>query len=645
MLTKMFDASTKIPEGILYGSSHNLGNFDECINVAVNVPGEINSEPDVLKGQYCLAKVYLSGIENQNEKEESYSPHSAWGTLKVPTSRREFRKDVIYWTFCIPSACTNEDIEEFLNIVGDALGVRGLQLKFEVPRDMCQVKRELELDGYDIALAIVVAGFVVIITISTAYDLIVVQRSPNEYKTFKTNILICFSAYTNFVKLSAYTPSIYNLDSIFGIKAITMILILMGHASAFIFGGPSMNSNFKEEAVLKIENGILLNNPLLVDTFLMIGAFLLCRLLLVELEKRKFVNPLIVYLARIIRLTPAYAVVIAIYCTWFYKFDSGPMWESRIGLERDRCRKSWWANVLYVNNYVSNEYLCMFQSWYLAVDTQFFFLAPGIIYPLYKWPLVGEIILFGATLVSIIIPFVVTFVNHLDPVLMMYASEITDLASNPMYRTTYIKTHMRGMSYTIGLFLGYIIHKIQSSGYKVPKKILWCGWIIGTFFAISSMFTVSVFYYRPYDPFESAFYAALHRVGWCIGIAWVIFACITHNAGKLNKFLSLRLWVPISRLSYCAYLVNGLVELHTIGTLRHTRYLTNIEMAKETMSHIMLTYALALLFSILFEAPILSIESILLKKATHTTSKPMGSSTVSVESQSSVETTTSNSIA
>lgn len=140
--------------------------------------------------------------------------------------------------------------------------------------------------------------------------------------------------------------------------------------------------------------------------------------------------------------------------------------------------------------------------------------------------------------------------------------------------------------------------------YYIFQKILWCGWIIGTFFAISSMFTVSVFYYRPYDPFESAFYAALHRVGWCIGIAWVIFACITHNAGmcnrttscnrltffsfclvlyifilgKLNKFLSLRLWVPISRLSYCAYLVNGLVELHTIGTLRHTRYLTNIEM-------------------------------------------------------------------
>lgn len=63
----------------------------------------------------------------------------------------------------------------------------------------------------------------------------------------------------------------------------------------------------------------------------------------------------------------------------------------------------------------------MFQSWYLAVDTHFFFLAPGIIYPLYKWPMIGEIILFGTTIISIIIPFVITFVNHLDPVLMMYA--------------------------------------------------------------------------------------------------------------------------------------------------------------------------------------------------------------------------------
>lgn len=63
----------------------------------------------------------------------------------------------------------------------------------------------------------------------------------------------------------------------------------------------------------------------------------------------------------------------------------------------------------------------MFQSWYLAVDTQFFFLAPIIIYPLWRWPVFGEISLFVVTVVSIIIPFAVTFIHQLDPVLMMYA--------------------------------------------------------------------------------------------------------------------------------------------------------------------------------------------------------------------------------
>ncbi|KAL0272824.1 UNVERIFIED_CONTAM: hypothetical protein PYX00_005652 [Menopon gallinae] len=570
---------------------------------------------------------------------------SAWNILKVPTTRRGYRKDVIRWSICVPAACSSTEVEEFLNYAALTSSIKGLQLSFEIPTNMCQVKRDLVLDEKDIFLGVVFLGFFVVIGFATAYDVMVARKIDDSSKGLKTKVLVSFSAYTNMMKLYAYTPSQYNLDSIFGIKAITMILILMGHAAAFLIGGPSMNSNYKEEAVLKVENGILLNNPLLVDTFLMVGAFLLCRLLLAELDKRKFINPLIVYVARIVRLTPAYAIVIGIYCTWFYKMDSGPLWEARVGLERERCLNSWWTNLLYINNYVNNDQLCMFQSWYLAVDTQFFFLAPLIIYPLWKWPIYGEISLFVATVVSVIVPFAVTYVGQLDPVLMMYSSEIVDLSSNPMYKSAYIKTHMRGMSYMIGLLLGYVIHRIQTSGMKIPKTVIWCGWIVAAVSSVSAMFTVSVFYNKPYDAFESATYASLHRVGWCIGIAWVIFVCVTGNAGKLNNFLTARGWVPISRLSYCAYLVNGLVELNTIGTLRHTRYLTNLDIAKETMSHIVLTYGLALFFSTVFEAPILSLESVLLKKATNTQKKKetTDGSTLSVESHSSAETTTTNS--
>ena len=87
----MFDAGTKIPEGVLFGSSYHFGNFDECINVAVDIPKD-NGEEDTLKGQYCLATVNLSGFdksdsredENENTDDDSYYlSHTAWDTLKV----------------------------------------------------------------------------------------------------------------------------------------------------------------------------------------------------------------------------------------------------------------------------------------------------------------------------------------------------------------------------------------------------------------------------------------------------------------------------------------------------------------------------------------------------------------------------------
>lgn len=57
----------------------------------------------------------------------------------------------------------------------------------------------------------------------------------------------------------------------------------------------------------------------------------------------------------------------------------------------------------------------------------------------------------------------------------------------------------------------------------------------------------------------SAIYMALSRTFWGVGIAWLVFACRTGNAGILNDFLSFGGFVPFSRLTYCAYLLNPLV--------------------------------------------------------------------------------------
>jgi hypothetical protein len=47
----VFDSSTKIPEGVLMGTSSHLGNYDECLKV------NVNEDWGSFKGQHCMASI------------------------------------------------------------------------------------------------------------------------------------------------------------------------------------------------------------------------------------------------------------------------------------------------------------------------------------------------------------------------------------------------------------------------------------------------------------------------------------------------------------------------------------------------------------------------------------------------------------
>lgn len=143
---------------------------------------------------------------------------------------------------------------------------------------------------------------------------------------------------------------------------------------------------------------------------------------MLELEKRKGrINFGLLYIFRYIRLTPAYLAVIALYSTILPRLGSGPLWNYRIGLEKERCVASWWANLLYINNYVGTDKMCMFQSWYLSADTQLFILAPLLLYPLWRCRRAGIGFLGLVTVATALIPFIVTYVKKIDPTFLVFA--------------------------------------------------------------------------------------------------------------------------------------------------------------------------------------------------------------------------------
>lgn len=130
------------------------------------------------------------------------------------------------------------------------------------------------------------------------------------------------------------------------------------------------------------------------------------------------------------------------------------------------------------------------------------------------------------------------------------------------------------------------------------------------------MFSVMVFYYPDHvdNAVENSFYAGLHRLGWSLSTGWMVIACVTGYANPLKNILASKALVPLSRLTYCAYLTNGVVELYQFSSLRVPKYMSVPNLLGETLSHICLTFVAALILCLMFESPIHGIEKILLRR-------------------------------
>lgn len=101
-------------------------------------------------------------------------------------------------------------------------------------------------------------------------------------------------------------------------------------------------------------------------------------------------------------------------------------------------------------------------------------------------------------------------------------------------------------------------------------------WILSSIFGIASMYGVTLYYIPEYkySQLQSALYNSLHRLGWAIFSGWLVLGCVTSEGGAVKRFLSSQVFVPISRLTYCAYLTNGFIELYLAATIRTPKYMS-----------------------------------------------------------------------
>ena len=613
LLVDMVDAWGKPGAGLFEGNTFAYGAFDQCLAV------------DGLM-EYCIGTVTNS-------------------IIPIP----------LQLAMCVPKGCTTEDLAVVINDT--------LILQTNAATMFCTSKQKQPYNAGAIIMLIISALFVVMVIVATACDLslkytedsrkkdiqvldnekVISDQTPilpsNKKERPKAFLLVtAFSLYETVpVVLSTKQPSAA-VTSINGLRVISMFWVILGHTHVWLLAEGADNLKYLFSTVVRrFSYQPILNGYFSVDTFFFLSGLLVAYLTLRDMSRRKpgfkRFPILMYYIHRILRLTPAYAFVLFGY--WFLSphLGNGPIYNVATGVESagyKNCVNFWWTNLLYINNLypwkLDSE--CMGWTWYLANDMQFYILAPLMIIPLFVH------FAFGLAIVAIFLAVSFSTTASLVGVFNFQASQFAGVfynyteGDNTYSDLLYIKPYHRIMCYLVGIILGYLIYrKVSLSLGRVANLVAYLSlWIVAVVTGLACVYglyavvdknpaSVTPWLVTNYIPskVENVFYITLSRFAWGVALALLVFCCHNGYGGWVNKFLSWGFWVPLSRLTFMAYLVHPIVLNSVHGSMRAPLHYNDITIAVHAIGNTVLAFGAAFVLAVFVEFPLGNLEMAVFK--------------------------------
>ncbi|CAN7990266.1 unnamed protein product [Ixodes pacificus] len=107
-------------------------------------------------------------------------------------------------------------------------------------------------------------------------------------------------------------------------------------------------------------------------------------------------------------------------------------------------------------------------------------------------------------------------------------------------------------------------------------------------------------------------YGALSRSLWAAGLSWIVIASVAGYGGVVTKLLSFNALMPLSRLTYSAYIIHPVVMAVFYGSREEVFDFSPFLLTYFTLGNVTLSYGISFVLSLLFEAPVLALEKALL---------------------------------
>lgn len=274
---------------------------------------------------------------------------------------------------------------------------------------------------------------------------------------------------------------------------------------------------------------------LYTDIFLMLSGLLTTYTFIGRLQKQRKIVIWRELLDRYLRIIPS-IIFLILFCTFILPLlGSGPMWNLVVTSHSDICKKHWWRNLLFLQNWFGYNAICLTNTHHVGIDMQLFVVATFLTIALWRWPRRGLQAIIGLAVLSTLARFYITTVHELSIHIFfgISLSKIAEVADR-----LYIIPPFRFTVYAIGMLLGYFLRKHKD--YQPTPMQVRVGWTVGF---LSFLFTllVSILMNFPdykYNRFEAGLYAAFAPASWCVFSAWIIFISEKGSNSKSILFTS-----------------------------------------------------------------------------------------------------------
>ena len=622
---KLASSTGRSPKNIFAGSITSLGDYDTCLSIQ-------QSKSLTFNGKYCLVDLFPA--RNPSGKKIS-------NFFYDEILHRSFQNFSFVQGVCLPDSCDSSDVRILMQrSLKPILFKPNGFLDCDTRQSVSYLNRVFNMSWQQVVSLLSIILVLTLVAAGTALHAkyLLVIREPIDsldnllesladpgQDFFSRN----FSIFSNFMKLfkaSSQQDNRYILLDItkmmlvvFGCWAHALMCVEIPAGNLVLAGHQWIQDTVRSPSLQ-----ILLNDSGLV-MFAYLGGFSTFMMVYPMMKKlrsegKSFPFAFAVF-DRWLRFTPSIMCLVCFEFLWPLLFN-GPFF-TRVGsFVHDKCRRTWFLNLFYIQNWFPVLDICAGQTFFSAVDLQLFLLGLFVISILVKSHGSGMAVAFTLSCVACIKVVYNGFIY--ESTLSLYTPKLIPIKILEYLDYIHMTTPVYIPSYFMGMMNGLLIY----SGFKLPTQTLQHHLFFLTLgFCLSAGSCTLKILYNTFDvlpqfviPFSimgdrlvQSLIAGINLTYFMsIDSNWTWVSNVSSDGEKKKQNYSII--QGICRLSYSLYLTNYFVVKSEFFTSRQVLPLTWYSVIIRILASFNIMLLAAFIFHLLFVTPFDNLRRTLVSK-------------------------------